>query len=62
MVATTLYQKRTFILKNRAINDNLEQQAQALFKSWFVDNVDPKWLEIPLSDIADFYGGYSYHR
>ena len=23
--------------KNRRINDNLEQQAQALFKSWFVD-------------------------
>ena len=37
MVATTSYQKRAFIPKNRAINDNLEQQAQALFKSWFVD-------------------------
>lgn len=60
MVATTSYRKQAFIPKNRAINDNLEQQAQALFKSWFVDNVDPKWLEIPLSDIADFYGGYSY--
>lgn len=24
-------------LKNRQGNDNLEQQAQALFKSWFVD-------------------------
>ena len=23
--------------KNTRINDNLEQQAQALFKSWFVD-------------------------
>ena len=45
---------------NRQINDNLEQQAQALFKSWFVYNVDSKWLEIPLSYIADFYGGYSY--
>jgi type I restriction enzyme S subunit len=22
---------------NKPINDNLEQQAQALFKSWFVD-------------------------
>ena len=37
MVATTSYQKRAFIPKYRAINDNLEQQAQALFKSWFVD-------------------------
>ena len=25
------------IVLNRRINDNLEQQAQALFKSWFVD-------------------------
>ena len=37
MVATTSYRKQAFIPKNRAINDNLEQQAQALFKSWFVD-------------------------
>ena len=26
------------IVLNRRINDNLEQQAQALFKAWFVDN------------------------
>ena len=37
MVANTSYRKQAFIPKNRAINDNLEQQAQALFKSWFVD-------------------------
>ena len=37
MVATSSYRKRAFIPKNRTINDNLEQQAQALFKSWFVD-------------------------
>ena len=28
---------QTPFYKNRQINDNLEQQAQALFKSWFVD-------------------------
>lgn len=28
---------------NRRINDNLEQQAQALFKSWFVDNKNKNW-------------------
>ncbi|MBQ7851310.1 MAG: restriction endonuclease subunit S [Muribaculaceae bacterium] len=37
MVATTSYQKRAFIPKNRAINDNLEQQAQALYLSYFSD-------------------------
>lgn len=27
------------VLFNKRINDNLEQQAQALFKSWFVENL-----------------------
>lgn len=51
---------------NNKINNNLEQQAQALFKSWFIDfepfgGVMPEdWKEIYLSDIADFTGGYSY--
>ena len=45
---------------NRQINDNLEQQAQALFKSWFVDNINPNWEETPLSEVANLYGGYSY--
>ena len=57
---------------NRRINDNLEQQAQALFKSWFVDFepfkdgkfVDSEMGMIPegwkvgkLEDIADVVGG-----
>ena len=46
--------------KNRRINDNLEQQAQALFKSWFVDNPDSNWKKISLSEVASFVGGYSY--
>lgn len=42
---------------NRRINDNLTQQAQALFKSW----VKIKCTDIiNLSDIADFTSGYSY--
>ena len=45
---------------NRRINDNLEQQAQALFKSWFVDNPDSNWKKISLSEVASFVGGYSY--
>ena len=46
--------------KNRRINDNLEQQAQALFKSWFVDNPDSNWANTSLSEVASFVGGYSY--
>ena len=37
MITATTYKKRTSIPRKRRINDNLEQQAQALFKSWFVD-------------------------
>ena len=49
-----------------AINNNLEEQAQAIFKSWFVDykpfgGIKPdSWNEISFSDIADFINGYSY--
>ena len=46
---------------NRRINDNLEQQAQALFKAWFVDNPNPNWREATLSKVALFIGGYSYN-
>ncbi len=51
---------------NNRINNNLEQQAQALFKSWFIDfepfggTMPDDWKEINLSDIATFVGGYSY--
>ena len=45
---------------NQRINDNLEQQAQALFKSWFVDNPNSNWANTSLSEVASFVGGYSY--
>ena len=45
---------------NKRINDNLEQQAQALFKSWFVDNPNSNWANTSLSEVASFVGGYSY--
>ena len=48
------------IENNRRINTNLELQAQALYKQWFVDNRSDDWEEKPLSEIAEFIGGYSY--
>ena len=48
------------IENNRRINGNLEQQAQALYKQWFVDNCKEDWERKPLSEIAEFIGGYSY--
>lgn len=54
------YGRSTSFFPNRHGNDNLEQQAQALFKSWFVDNSNPNWEETSLSEVASFVGGYSY--
>ena len=63
------------IENNRRINDNLEQQAQALFKSWFVDfepfkdgefvdselGMIPKgWRVGKLSDIINFESGFAF--
>ena len=48
------------IENNRRINTNLELQAQALYKQWFVDNHNEDWERKPLSEIAEFIGGYSY--
>ena len=40
---------------NRRINDNLEQQAQALYKQWFVDNRSEEWEEKSLGEIINIY-------
>lgn len=48
---------------NRRINANLEQQAQALYKSWFVDfepfggKMPKDWKEGRLEDIGEVVGG-----
>lgn len=42
------------IALNNKINDNLEQQAQALFKSWFIDNpASAKWNQGTFSDLIE---------
>ena len=47
------------IEENEAINENLEQQAQALYYHMFVENMSPKWDKGTLSDIADITMGQS---
>lgn len=37
---------------NRQINDNLQQQAQAIYASMFVDNAEPTWKQGHLSDFV----------
>ena len=45
------------IKNNKAINNNLEQQAQAYFDELFVVNADPNWSECTLSDIGSVVAG-----
>ena len=62
---------------NRRINDNLEKQAQALFKSWFVDfepfkdgefmesemgMIPKRWKVKSLSGIADYRNGLAMQK
>ena len=42
---------------NNKINDNLEQQAQALFQELFIENADPEWSEGTISDLGTVVGG-----
>lgn len=44
---------------NIEINNNLEQQAQAIYQQMFIDNPDPDWIEGSLSDIANITMGQS---
>ena len=42
---------------NNAINKNLEEQAQTIYKNMFVDNFNPAWKSGTLSDIVDVRDG-----
>ena len=44
---------------NNKINNNLEQQAQAIYQQMFIDNASSDWTEVTLSDIADITMGQS---
>lgn len=56
------------IENNNRINRNLEAQAQALFKSWFVDfepwggTMPDDWKEDSLTNIADFLNGLAMQK
>ena len=51
---------------NIKINANLQQQAQAIFKSWFVDfepfggTMPSDWKTVSLDTIVDFQNGYAF--
>ena len=71
-IVDILYSLDAKIENNRRINDNLEQQAQALYKSWFIDFepfnddefidseqglIPEGWRVGELSEICDIVGG-----
>ena len=74
-IVDILYSLDAKIENNRRINDNLEQQAQALYKSWFVDFepfkdgdfIDSEMGSIPrgwkigkIKDIIDLLSGFPF--
>lgn len=65
-IVTQYNQINEAIKIKESLNNNLEQQAQAIFKSWFVD-FEPFGKEIPdnwetgtLEDITEFSNGYAF--
>ncbi|MCR2032777.1 restriction endonuclease subunit S [Anaerofustis stercorihominis] len=49
---------------NNKINENLEEQAKAIFKSWFinVDKIPEGWVKASLLDIADYTNGLAMQK
>ena len=50
------------IENNRKLNDNLQQQAQAIYSSMFIDNPDPAWSHGHLSDLITVKYGKDHKK
>ena len=50
------------IYQNQRINDNLQQQAQAIYSSMFIDNPDPSWTHGHLSDLITVKYGKDHKK
>ena len=50
------------ITANKKINDNLQQQAQAIYSSMFIDNPDPAWSHGHLSDLITVKYGKDHKK
>lgn len=48
--------------RNKKINDNLQQQAQAIYSSMFIDNHDPAWSHGHLSDLITVKYGKDHKK
>ena len=63
-IADLLWSIDNKIICNKSINDNLEQQAQALFNYFFVDNINElgDYHEGSLTDIASYLNGLAMQK
>ncbi|MDT4377140.1 restriction endonuclease subunit S [Blautia coccoides] len=59
LMGNLLYNIEHKIQVNKKINENLEQQAKALYQQMFIENTCPDWIEGSLRDIADITMGQS---
>ncbi len=50
------------IVNNQELNDNLQQQAQAIYFSMFIDNPDPAWSHGHLSDLITVKYGKDHKK
>ena len=50
------------IIANEKVNDNLQQQAQAIYSSMFIDNPDPAWSHGHLSDLITVKYGKDHKK
>ena len=50
------------IKQNNAINENLQQQAQAIYASLFINNADPAWIQGHLSDLITVKYGKDHKK
>ena len=64
LIATILKSLDDKIELNRRINDNLEQQAQALFNHYFIENTESlgEYEEVSLLDIATYTNGLAMQK
>ena len=61
-IASTLSMLDEKIKTNTEINDNLQQQAQAIYSSIFIDNPDPAWSHGHLSDLITVKYGKDHKK
>ena len=62
VIAATLAALDDKIEVNNKINDNLQQQAQAIYTSMFITNADPAWTQGHLSDLITVKYGKDHKK